>query len=47
MKCSHLNSLAIRRVKNHYIHRKVKCSHLVSKPGSRWCRHVVPGSRKE
>jgi len=33
--------------KSKHIHRKVKCAHLVSEPGSRWHRHVVPGSKKK
>jgi hypothetical protein len=37
-KCSHLDSLVDKECKpeeKHYIHREVKCSHLVPEPGSR------------
>jgi hypothetical protein len=50
MKCSHLNSLVDKKGKfeeKHYIHREVKCSHLVPEPDSRWLCYVVPGSKKE
>jgi hypothetical protein len=50
MECSHLDSLVDKKGKsdkNHYIHREVKCSHLVPKPDSRWLCDVVSGSKKK
>ena len=37
----------VKSAKNKQIHRKVKCAHLVPESGSRWRRHVVPGSKRK
>jgi hypothetical protein len=49
MKYSHLDSLVDKEGKSkekHYIHREVKCSHLVPESARRWSMILVAGSKK-